>query len=210
MQYSIVNHSELERTYRLDAEYFSSDYIMLDKVLLNKQCSSLNLFAKISDGNHMKIANTFLESGIPYYRGQDLKSFFLEDTVPKRIPLDIYNNYWMERSYFKVNDILLSIVGTVGNISFVTNEIGKSTGSCKIAILRPNNFKYAKYLCVFLMSKYGQFQIHRNTRGAVQKGLILEDFDQIKVFESDENFYDVISKFVNKCLHLNRKSKRCI
>lgn len=207
MQYSIVNNNKLERTYRFDAEYYSKHYLEYDARLLNKKCSSLTWFCDISDGNHMKISDKFEEDGIPYFRGQDLSSFFIENASPVKIPINVYEMGWMKRSHFKEHDILLSIVGTVGNVSIVTDKLGKTTGSCKIAILRPKDTKYSKYISTFLQCKYGRYQIERNTRGAVQKGLILEDFDQINVFFPDDKFVKMINEYVNKCVELNRMSK---
>jgi len=103
----------------------------------------------------------------------------------------------------KQNDILLSIVGTVGKLSLV-KEDNHATCSCKLAILRPQELN-SNYISIFLESKYGQKQIERFTRGAVQQGLILEDMNQLlvpylksifklKIDESIELAYQKLSK----------------
>ena len=207
MQYSVVRYSSLERTTRLDSEYYQPFYLELESNLDKKSSLPLTQYCKISDGNHLGIAESFQDSGgVPYYRGQDLATFFIEDANPVHIPEAIYNHGQMKRSHFKAGDILLSIVGTVGSVSIITDKINKSTGSCKIAILRPSNVK-SEYVAIFLKSKYGQFQIERNTRGAVQKGLILEDMNQIRVFQPSERFEGYISKIAISSLELNRGSK---
>jgi restriction endonuclease S subunit len=58
------------------------------------------------------------------------------------------------------NDILLSIVGTIGKIAIVTTN-DKATCSCKLAILRPKNSISSELLSIFLISKYGQNQIQK-------------------------------------------------
>ena len=101
---------------------------------------------------------------------------------------------------------MLSIVGTIGSISIVTEKIKKSTGSCKIAVLRPKK-KRSEYIASFLQSKYGQFQIKRNTRGAVQQGLLLADMEQIQVYMPSEALEKSICKNIQTSIKLNRSSK---
>ncbi len=136
----------------------------------------------VSDGNHLSVSRHFLDKGgVPYYRGQDINDFFIENASPARIPEEVYSSAMMGRSHFCAGDVLLSIVGTIGSLSIVPPTLGNATGSCKIAILRPKGSYSGSFLAAFLISKYGQLQIHRNTRGAVQMGLILKDLTRIRV-----------------------------
>ncbi len=208
MQTSVINKSKLERTLRIDGEYYQQKYLAIEKSLSRlSNIKPVTELCRVSDGNHMSIAQHFnLENDIPYYRGQDITDFFLENVTPVYIPKEIYNTPLMERSHFKVGDVLLSIVGTIGNLSLITEKIKESTGSCKIAILRPNNV-CSEYLATYLMSKYGNEQIKRNTRGAVQTGLILEDFSQIYVVTASDKFQRLIANVVTKALNKNNNSR---
>ena len=176
-----VRWKELERTKRLDAEFYSKENLRLISLVKRLNASPLPHFVRIADGNHTSISQYFADSGIPYYRGGDTCNPFIEfSPSPLRIPESIYQKEAMQRSHLRKGDILLSIVGTVGNVSQVTTD-GKATCSCKLAILRPNEGQRAAYLATFLRSKYGQQQIEKFRRGSVQTGLILEDFDQLLV-----------------------------
>lgn len=208
MQFSLIKYGNLERTKRLDSEYYSPSYLHLIEILNNKVTVSISEVCKVSDGNHMSISSYFQESpGIPYFRGQDINTdFFLENARPIYIPEEFYEQNFMKRSFFRPGDVLLSIVGTIGSISLVTNQIQKSTGSCKIAILRPHKI-YSEYLATFLMCSYGKQQVKRNIRGAVQTGLILEDMDQIQIWLAPEEFQKKISEKIQTSLEKNRKSK---
>lgn len=208
MQYSIVNYKKLERTGRLDSEFYQPVFWDLHESLSKVNTVSIASLCKVSDGNHMSVAKYFQENdGVPYYRGQDINtSFFLEDAKHVYIPEEIYEEGYMRRSHFQVGDVLLSIVGTVGSLSLVTENIPKSTGSCKLAILRPLKIS-SEYLSIFLMCKYGNLQIKRNTRGAVQTGLLLEDMDQIYVFTPNKTFEEAINQLVKKSILKNRYSK---
>ncbi len=188
--------SKLERTRRVDSEFFLKEYVASEKALLTKAVKSVPQVAKTSDGNHLKISNSFTDDGVPYYRGQDANHFFIEQSEPVQIEEAVYRSANMKRSHLKSGDVLLSIVGTIGGVSLVsTNQ--PATCSCKLAILRPQTVKPG-YLAAYLHSKYGQYQIKRFTRGAVQMGLILEDLDQIFVSQQSSDFETVVETIVQK------------
>jgi restriction endonuclease S subunit len=194
---------------RFDAEYFQPEYLEYDECLSKKSAQSISNLVTIADGNHLGISQYFTEdeNGIPYYRGQDVNNFFLEASNPLKIPEEIYAEGWMRRSYFQSNDILLSIVGTVGSLSFVTDRLGKATGSCKIAILRPKDVSETKPLVTFLLSKYGQYQLKRMTRGAVQTGIILEDIPFISVPVIPNKLKEKITMIVDKAIEVERSAR---
>ena len=209
MQFSFVNYSELERTKRIDAEFFWPAFLDLNGVLLTQTTQPLTTLCHVSDGNHLSVANHFQSAGgIPYFRGKDINTdFFIENANPIFIPESIYELPNIKRSWFEEGDILLSIVGTIGSLSLVTDKINRATGSCKLAILRAKKKSDSEYIASFLRSKYGQFQIQRNIRGAVQQGLVLEDIDQIQVYEPGEEFIKLTSSNVKISIKLNRQSR---
>ena len=199
------NLSDLERTLRLDSEFYKKEYIQIENILKSKKYQVLTDLVKVSDGNHMKISDSFVNEGIPYYRGQDVSSFFIEQSTPLCITKSAFNAPVMKRSYIQKNDILLSIVGTIGKLSLVKKE-DKATCSCKLAILRPKNL-ISNYISIFLESKYGQSQIERFTRGAVQQGLILEDMNQLVVPFFSDNFIEYIDTNIELSYKKLEKSK---
>jgi type I restriction enzyme M protein len=194
LEAAVINLSELERTHRIDSEFFRKEYLEASAILETKSLSPITNFVKVFDGNHAKISDSFTDSGVPYYRGQDMHHFFIEQSSPIYIDTDTYNLSYMKRSHLKKGDVLLSIVGTIGSVSLVkTNQ--DATCNCKLAILRTKSTK-PEYLAIFLKSKFGQSQIQRFTRGAVQMGLILEDMNQIVIPEFSNQFENTISSIV--------------
>ncbi|WP_156000789.1 restriction endonuclease subunit S [Thioalkalivibrio sp. ALJT] len=155
----------------------------------------MQTLARVSDGNHFTISDAFVDDGIPYYRGQDVTDrFFAETASPICITQEAYDRKYMRRSYLERGDVLLSIIGTIGELSLVASD-DPATCSCKLAILRPRKIA-PEFLAVFLRSEHGQNQIERLTRGAVQKGLILEDMEQLWVPDVSEGFEKRIAKVV--------------
>jgi hypothetical protein len=105
----------------------------------------------------------------------------------------------MVRSHLQQGDVLLSIIGTIGELSLVASD-QPATCSCKLAILRPKDV-LPEFLAVFLRSEHGQNQIERLTRGALQKGLILEDMDQLWVPMVSADFEKRIARTVQAAKH---------
>jgi hypothetical protein len=178
LDFQVFPFSALERTKRIDAEYFHKRHIRTEQLLEKCNTESVVNCADISDGNHFSISENFVEKGVPYYRGQDVVgNFFVEQADPVHITDEAFHEPWMYRSHLQKGDVLLSIVGTIGELS-VVSDTTPATCSCKLAILRPREIA-PEYLATFLRSSHGRSQIDRLTRGALQMGLLLEDMDQL-------------------------------
>lgn len=187
--------SSLERTNRLDSEFYKKNSLQIMGLLKSISANPLTNFVTVSDGNHMGISNKFIGKGIPYYRGQDIHNFFIEDSNPICIDEDTFNVAYMYRSHLKKGDILLSIVGTIGEVSLVSRD-NKATCNCKLAILRPHNTEKSAIIAIYLKTKYGFDQIDKFKRGTVQMGYLLEDMNQILI----PNFSDDLEKIINKAI----------
>ncbi len=105
----------------------------------------------------------------------------------------------------KKGDVLLSIVGSIGGVAFVGTD-ALATCNCKLAILRPKSIT-PEYLAIYLKSKFGQGQINRFTRGAVQMGLILEDMDQLFIPDVESDFEKLVSSTVESVKSCLRASE---
>lgn len=195
LEISVVKLSELERTSRIDSEFYKKENLKVDEILKRYNSLPLTDYVKVSDGNHMAISDYFIESGVPYYRGQDIHDFFIENAHPICIPKAIFDLGTMQRSHLKKDDVLMSIVGTIGEISLV-NKNSAATCSCKLAILRPQKNLSSEIIALFLKSKFGQNQIRKFIRGAVQMGFILEDINQILIPYFSSDFQSKIESIV--------------
>lgn len=191
----MAGSADLERTARIDAEYFQKRFLQSAELIEKWERDDVATLTRVSDGNHFSISRNFVDKGVPYYRGQDVTGrFFIETATPIHITREAFDQKHMLRSYLNKGDVLLSIIGTIGELSLVASE-EPATCSCKLAILRPRRVS-PEYLAVFLRSEHGQNQIERMTRGAVQKGLILEDMDQLWVPKVSDGFENRIVTMV--------------
>ena len=193
----------MERTLRIDSEFFSKENLQIDKKLKALNANSLTNYTIISDGNHMSISDSFTEMGVPYYRGGDIYNMFIEQCPsPLYIPRAVFNMKTMQRSHLKKGDILMSIVGAIiGNVSLVSTD-NDATCSCKLAIIRPFANLSPEYIMTFLKSQIGQSQIQRYRRGSGQTGFILEDFDQLLIPELNEGIRSFVSNKIHEAKSL--------
>lgn len=190
--------SALERTKRIDAEFYKKGNLSVDAILAAWNKTSIADSFYVSDGNHMGITDSFCEDGIPYYRGQDIYHLFIETASPLMIDRATYEKPQMHRSHLQKGDILMSIVGAiVGNSAMVTSA-EPATCSCKLSIMRAKNKSITpELLLVYIKTRYGQVQIQKFKRGAAQTGLLLEDFDQLFIPVFGDQFQQRISQIVN-------------
>ena len=191
----------MERTWRLDAEFYSKEHLGVDNRLKANAAVPLTDFANVSDGNHMGVSDEFCSEGVPYFRGGDIKEFFLSFARPEYcVPESTYAKPTMVRSHMKQGDVFVSIVGAIiGQIGMKT-DCAPALCSCKLGILRPKDHKTSAYIAAFLSSGVGQSQIWRYRRGSAQTGLILDDFDQLLVPSFSDKFYLKIKDLVSAAL----------
>lgn len=201
--------SELERTWRMDAEFFQRRHLAIEAKLAATRCGTVAEVASVADGNHFSISESFVEEGVPYYRGQDVVGhFFIEQANPNRITREAFEQSFMRRSHLKQGDVLLSIIGTIGETSLVKTK-QEATCSCKLAILRPKDIEPA-YLATYLSSAVGRALTERWKRGAVQTGLLLEDMDQLPVPRFSKVFEGKIAAVVSGAFDAQSASVQAI
>ena len=199
--------SGLERTWRLDAEFFQQKHVRLAQQLEGLSWEPVATLANVSDGNHFSIAESFVEEGVPYYRVQDVTGhFFIEQAAPYSITREAFERPFMVRSHLQHGDVLLSIVGTVGETSLVKTD-SDATCSCKLAILRPSSIA-PEYLAAYLSSRLGKLLTERWKRGAVQMGLLLEDMDQIPVARFSVKLEESVVRLVNRAFSALEDAQR--
>jgi type I restriction enzyme, S subunit len=209
LEISEINSAALERTQRLDSFYYSKTNLLNEHKLRQMKARPVTEGVKISDGNHLGVSEQFSETGIPYYRGQDIYNFFIGDThSPLRVPQTTYDLPTMCRSHLKKGDVLMSIVGAIiGKVALVESDT-PAMCSCKLAILRPSKF-LGELVAVFLQTSYGQSQIERLRRGGGQTGFLLEDFDQLLMPDFSPMFALKMKELILQMRSLLQESHRC-
>lgn len=109
----------------------------------------------------------------------------------------------------KTNDIIISVVGTVGSIAEIPSELNGAylTENCDNLLVN-EKICLKKYLKHYLISKYGQEQVIANTVGSTQPKLPIYGIENFDIVLPDINIQNKIVKildaFDNKILINNQ------
>ncbi|RCJ40429.1 hypothetical protein A6769_03460 [Nostoc punctiforme NIES-2108] len=181
--WSIVNFSQIPFDWRLDAEYFKPEYLKLDNLLSNANVELWgNLKGKFITGpfgSAFAVENYVEHSPYRYVRGKDVKPFFLLEQDNAYIPKSAFQG--LKKYSLFPEDLLVSVVGTLGNVAIVNEDIGQAIYSCKSTVYRSKSID-PYYLCTYLNSNIGQAYLQRKSRGAIQAGLNLDDLYTIPIY----------------------------
>lgn len=181
MLFSIVQKSQLEGAYRIDAEYFQPECLEVEKKLsrittkrIDEISSSVVNFGAYSLCNYI----TWRDSGIPYLNVENIKEGYIDFENVKFI--DDKVNEILSKSKVKEGQIILPMAGTIGNAAVaykVPTKINSNQATAKITL--KHNFS-PFYVTAFLNSSYGKLQIKREIISSVQPNIFLW---QIKNFQ---------------------------
>ena len=207
LECSEILKSELEFSGRIDAEYYQKKYLAYQDII--NRHDVLPLF-KIADfligpfGSAYDTSSYVEQSDYRYIRGQDVKPFLLQDTSPR---------YMADSDFFRLkkyalssNDILVSVVGTLGNACIIQNHEIPAIFSCKSTAIKSTGINPFYLLC-YLNSKYGKSLLLRKERGAIQKGLNLYDLKTLDTPMFSDLFSDCIEMCVNRSFDCIRQAK---
>lgn len=187
--------------FRLDAEYFLKSNIaylnQLEKVGFIKigDCSF------VTDGIHTSIDYS-----------ETSKINLISATSPRENFFDISRKAFISKSAhlsnprtaLKIDDIIISTVGTIGNCAVVTKAILPANSDRHVGIVRCNKEFLSNYISTFLLTKYGRFQTWRESTGNVQLNLFIYKIRTLKIAKLTYPFQNEIDKLV-KLSHSKRE-----
>lgn len=177
-----VNWSDLEFTNRIDAEYYRPKHLLAEKLLTTRGGVALSSVANFiigPFGSAFAVENFTDESTYRYIRGKDVKSMKLEEGDNVYMPKSDFDR--LSKYSLNSGDVLISVVGTLGNSALVEKSHLPAIFSCKSTAVRVKAVD-PRYLLAYLNSTYGRSLLLRKERGAVQKGLNLDDLKSLIIF----------------------------
>jgi hypothetical protein len=206
--WSIVNFSKIPFDWRLDAEYFKPQYIELDSLLSH---ANVKLWGNLEGdfitgpfGSAFTVDNYVESSPYRYIRGKDVKPFFLMADDNAYMPEQAFNS--LKKYSLNPDDLLVSVVGTLGNVAVVDTDVEQAIFSCKSTAFRSKSID-PYYLCAYLNSSIGQAYLQRKPRGAIQTGLNLDDLYTIPIYIPESKEEEEISNLVKRSWKQLKKSK---
>jgi len=147
-----------------------------------------------------------LPSKHPYIRVRDVGQRNLPREGIEYVPDDVFPS--ISRYIVQENDVVLSIVGTIGALSVVDNFYDYASLTENCVKLTGLDYHDALYLYYYLSSNVAQQEIFQGTVGAVQPKLPIYNIEKIKVlwpYDKDRRKYiaSVLGKLDDK-IDLNR------
>jgi len=166
---------------RIDSEFFDPAYIEAENATLRCDTESLGrlgYFVPGPFGSAFHVQNYDFKSPYRYIRGRDVKPFFLLDDDNRYVPESDFNR--LVKYSVLPQDLMISVVGTLGNVAICTEDDTPAVFSCKSTVFRSRDAD-PYFLLAYLNSHFGRMCLLRRQRGAVQTGLNIEDLGAVPV-----------------------------
>ncbi|WP_267349859.1 restriction endonuclease subunit S [Gilliamella sp. B3804] len=186
---------------RIDSEYFKKEFIDIENYFIKNNFSYLHELANISDGDHAKFPENQKQE-VRYLQAKDIKNSFIED----KTPIFVSRDYFLKnkRSHISSENILLSIMGNVGDIALTPLNFEPCMANRAIAILKNIKNVDVYFLFSFLNSEIAKIQIEQQKNGGVQERLNLELLSKIKIPLLSNSFQKNIGGIVKKSNRLRK------
>lgn len=205
--WSITNTVEINKNKRIDSEFFHPNYIHAEKLVSCQKkvlpLGKLGNFIIGPFGSAFHVQNYDSNSDYRYIRGKDVKPFTLLDDDNVYMPYADFAR--LKRYSIQENDLLISVVGTLGNVAVVPKGI-KGIFSCKSTVFRDSSID-PYYLLAYFNSKYGRECLLRRQRGAIQTGLNKDDLKTVPVPTFEDEIQKEIGNNIRLSLGLNEQAK---
>lgn len=208
MQVSTVNLNSLNHEFRIDAEYYREEVLNRLGVLEQHNKDALENLADFiigPFGSTVTVDQYVEHSNYRYVRNKDIIDFVIKDIEPALIPKNVYDS--LPKYHIKENDLLITVVGTLGKVAIAKEKDTKSMFSCKSTIIRTRNIN-PFYLLAYLNTDTGKLFSLRGKRGAIQEGLNLSDLKEIQVYIPFNEFQERIETIIKASFTSTEKSTK--
>lgn len=163
--------------------------------IYSKKCKFIQLreIMDVRDGTHDS-PKYLSQSNYLLITGKNIVDGEIDFTDIKYISEEDYNNI-NKRSKVEFGDIIMPMIGTIGNPVIVKNE--KINFAIKnVALFKKSNNILPEVLLAFLKSKHFKTYSTNNNKGGIQKFLSLRDIRNMPIKEIDMNEQNIFSKNV--------------
>ena len=139
---------------------------------------------KVFDGTHD--SPKYIENGYPLVTSKYISNNKIDTISPSKISKKDYDKI-NTRSKVMTNDILISMIGTVGLVARIKDD--PCFAIKNIGVLRPKSELDSKYIFYYLQSNYAQELITSQLNGSTQQYLSLEKLRNLDIlYPKNENY----------------------
>ncbi|MHB1645886.1 MAG: restriction endonuclease subunit S domain-containing protein [bacterium] len=208
MQYSIVNYIKLNKSIRIDSEYFLPEYILIEKLLKNKKTSLFKNYCDFIKKGIFDISpERYKNIGYPLIRTFDIKDPLID--FSSTVFLDEKTQNEFSNSELKSGDLVFTKIGAyIGDIAYLPHTFEKYNFSQNVTGAKIKQDKISsEYLLCYFLSKYGKKQIYRAAMLSGQGKLELEDIRNFLIVDLSKVFQSICKKIVLRSYYLIDQSK---
>lgn len=147
----------------------------------------------------------------PYIRVRDMGERYIPNIGLEYVPDDVFPK--IKRYIVEENDVIISIVGTIGLVSVIDERFHFASQTENCAKLSGLDKVDALYIYYFLSSTSGQQEIKEATVGAVQAKLPLYNIEKLPVAWPDRKVREVIVSNlsgIDDKIELNRQTNQTL
>jgi type I restriction enzyme, S subunit len=202
--WSEVSLSLLSHGYRIDSEFYRNEYIKKDDILNHNNLFKLGSLGIVTDGEHGSVS--FINNGIKYLTAENIKSGYVDISKIRYVGFDVDQRNARARVF--IDDILVSIKGTLGQISLAEKWLLPANMNRDVAIIKIKSHIFDNaFIALFLQSKYGLYQLAREGSGGVQQMITLGRLRGVRIPYLEDNIQEKIAFGYRKSLELAELSK---
>ena len=165
-------------SFRFDSNYFQKTYLELSLLFEKFETTKIADIAKVTDGDHSKFPENQKQE-IKYLQAKNIKDYFLDDNDFIYVSKDYFMNN--SRSHIEGENILLSIMGTLGDITITSKDFTPCLCNRALAIIKRIKRVDPYFLFSYLITKQAQKLVNRLKNGGVQERINLDVLGNIKL-----------------------------
>ena len=201
--WSEVDFRRITKFQRVDAEFYKPEYEAVINTLFHAGVLPLGYFiSELTDGKHGGV--TYTDSGVQFIRNQNIKNGLV--TIDDMRFISEKESSESLRAELKPYDIVITTIGTLGQVGIVPNDLGRATINQNLVRLSSKQID-PHYLAVFLMSKYGKMQIVRLASGNVQPIIVYPNLRKVFIFDAKPEVQNKIGGMLRDVMRLNKEAE---
>lgn len=218
--YSVIKFNQLEGTERIDAEFYSPEYMKILNKLKGLNHSRIGEFCFVTSGSTPPDRDPDLKEGIILLKTANIRDGYIDADDPFFINERL--NERLKTSKLRSGDVLINIVGAtldvIGRVALVPDNFPGANITQAISLIRIENPDFLpEYLFAFLYSDYGRKQVSRTARPTAQYNLNHEETKSIIIPKMSKTIQNKIKssyldfwKFYNESINLYSNAKNLL
>ena len=151
------------------------------------------------------------KDGVPMLRVNNFQGHSLNLVEVMRIAPEVEAKY--ERTRIQAGDVLITIVGSVGQVAIVSDELSGWNIARAVAMIRPKKPSLSRWISLVLRSPDAQYQLGVAANTTVQTTINLKDLRQLRIPFPDESERSSIAHILGTLddkIELNRKQNETL